>query len=156
MATQTDEPFSQYLHTAEALETLSHSIFSKIKRHLDENYSLGALGNFRGLDDYRLSGQATENFPTTSSGGLFSKLKVVSTPMTDPIFADDFPPMPSSLAFDYDRSRSKRSNMSKSDRRREISELMRTPINPPFSKSPKSKGIRRSEYEAIKRKHVNI
>ena len=167
-STQTEEAFSHHLYTAEALETLSSSICRKLMNYLDERLMVPSANSYS--DNYRdrdrdrglssLDGELStsyQDFKMSSTNSLLPSLKAISSPIgsSSDIFSESLiPNMPHSLNLDYSaKSLKNRGSMSESARRQELSELMHNPINPPFSRSPKSKGIRRSEYESIRRKH---
>mmetsp|Transcript_9136 Transcript_9136/g.22592 ORF Transcript_9136/g.22592 Transcript_9136/m.22592 type:complete len:293 (+) Transcript_9136:1-879(+) len=165
VGTQTDEPFSHYLHTAEAMESLTKSIVSKVTRHIDEHYMLPlarsnamSSSSFSGggvREEFRTSAHLSPRSAFPSTSRIMPSLKALSSPITEPIFTDHvIPPMPSSSSLDYPaRGGGGRTHYSQSSRRKELAELMRSPIAPPFSKSPRSKGIRHSEYSESRRKH---
>ena len=160
VGTQTEEAFSQHLYTAEALETLSSSICRRITNYLDERFMVPTVARNSSTgpeEDFRTSTRSYGNeLPSTSRSNFAAmpSFKELSSPIPD-IFADNIiPSMPSSLSFDYpSKVLNKENTFTPTERRQKLSEMMHNPINPPFSRSPKSKGVRQSEYETIRRKH---
>ena len=101
VGTQTEEECSNYLHTAQSIETLSYSIFSKVTKYL-ENHPVLRQNPIRGgldLIGTDFGGSPLAGTVPKSGGGVagpspgpgrfdLPSLRVLSTPVSDPIYAD--------------------------------------------------------------------
>ena len=144
-ATQTDETlFSSHLHTAEIVESLSHSICTRITEYLEERIFTGAFGASRTSLEER--GVGSHPSSSGSSIGTMPDLRSLSSPVSDPIFADEIaiPAFGSGSSARYANLRRVERQTPREKKREELSRMMMSPINPPFTKSPKSKGLRQS------------
>jgi len=144
-ATQTDETlFSSHLHTAEIVESLSHSICTRITEYLEERIFTGAFGASRTSLEER--GVGSHPSSSGSSIGTMPDLRSLSSPVSDPIFADEIaiPAFGSGSSARHANLRRVERQTPREKKREELSRMMMSPINPPFTKSPKSKGLRQS------------
>ena len=154
-ATQTDETlFSSHLHTAEIVESLSHSICTRITEYLEERIFTGAFGASRTSLEER--GVGSHPSSSGSSIGTMPDLRSLSSPVSDPIFADEIaiPAFGSGSSARHANLRRVERQTPREKKREELSRMMMSPINPPFTKSPKSKGLRQSSVGRINRKSI--
>lgn len=149
VGTQTDEVFSHYLHTAETMESLSYSICRRVAQYLEERLLVPGV---------QLGGSVREDLdeskPSISGLGLLPDLKTLSSPVSDPIFADEItvPKLNSNFKYDYARA-SGEQRTPREVKRQELAQMVRS-LDPPFTKSPKSKGLRAMGHSERHRKNL--
>ncbi|UPQ97257.1 hypothetical protein HOP50_01g05480 [Chloropicon primus] len=152
VGTQTDEVYSHYLHTAETMESLSYSICRRVAQYLEERLLVPGVrigGSVR--EDLRsgLAEDFDESKPSISGLGLLPDLRALSSPVSDPIFADEInvPKLNSNFKYDYVNEEQRTPREVK---RQELAQMVRS-LDPPFTKSPKSKGLRVMHSERHRR-----